>query len=173
MGYTISKALASDAEELSWLVNSAYRGDSSKQGWTTEADLLDGTRTTPELIDALLKSHETFILKYVEDQAIRGCVDLKRTATKLYLGMLTVKPSLQGKGIGKILLNEAESEARKLDCRVIYMTVISVRKELIDWYKRHGYSETGERKPFELPDERWGIPKTNLEFMVLEKVIAG
>jgi ribosomal protein S18 acetylase RimI-like enzyme len=169
MSFTISKAEPSDADNLAILVNSAYRGESSRQGWTTEADLLDGSRTAPELLSEVLNRKDTTVLKYTEDGKILGCVELKRTGTKLYLGMLTVSPALQGKGIGKLLLKVAEDHANQTRCSAIYMTVISIRKELIDWYKRHGYSETGEWKPFHFSDERWGIPKQELEFIVLEK----
>jgi ribosomal protein S18 acetylase RimI-like enzyme len=86
--------------------------------------------------------------------------------------MLSVSPTAQGKGIGKRLLTAAEDHARSKSIRSIFMTVISVRNELIDWYVRHGYRLTGERKPFVMPDERWGIPKQSLEFVVLEKNIA-
>ncbi len=171
MTFNISKAVISDAQSLNTLVNSAYRGDSSRQGWTTEADLLDGSRTSPELLEEILSKNDTTILKYTEQGTLLGCVELRRDAGKLYLGMLTVAPNLQGRGIGKILLKAAEDEAKAIACKAIYMTVISNRTELIDWYKRHGYSETGERKPFNLPDERWGIPKLKLEFIVLEKLI--
>jgi ribosomal protein S18 acetylase RimI-like enzyme len=85
------------------------------------------------------------------------------------LGMLTVRPNLQGKGIGKELLKEAEDEAQRQNCPSIFMTVISVRQELIDWYVRHGYQLTGEKKPFAFTDPRFGQPKTKLEFVVLEK----
>ena len=83
--------------------------------------------------------------------------------------MLTVRPNLQGKGIGKELLNAAETEAKNQSCTSIFMTVISVRKELIEWYMRHGYQLTGERKPFAFTDPRFGQPKMKLEFVVLEK----
>jgi len=83
--------------------------------------------------------------------------------------MLSVAPNTQGKGIGKKLMAAAEDHARSLGIATIFMTVISVRKELIDWYVRHGYQLTGERKPFVVPDTRWGIPKQQLEFVVLEK----
>jgi ribosomal protein S18 acetylase RimI-like enzyme len=172
MSFSISKAAVVDAAELNDLVNSAYRGDSSRQGWTTEADLLDGSRVTPDLMAEILAKSDTTILKYVEDGKILACVELRNTSGKLYLGMLTVSPTLQGKGIGKVMLQAAEAEAKHHGCPSIFMTVISVRKELIDWYKRHGYSETGERKPFNMPDTRWGIPKTALEFIVLQKSIA-
>jgi ribosomal protein S18 acetylase RimI-like enzyme len=85
--------------------------------------------------------------------------------------MLSVAPNTQGKGIGKKLMAAAEDHARSLGITAIFMTVISVRKELIDWYVRHGYRLTGERKPFVVPDTRWGIPKQQLEFVVLEKKI--
>ena len=162
-------ATLEDAPVLSNLVNSAYRGDSSRQGWTTEADLLDGTRTDTHAIEYLLGRPGTTILKYVERATILGCVELDRKGDQLYLGMLTVQPDLQGKGIGKELLKAAEEEARKQKCTGIFMTVISVRRELIDWYIRHGYSDTGQRKPFEVPDSRWGTPKIKLEFAVLAK----
>jgi ribosomal protein S18 acetylase RimI-like enzyme len=165
----ISKATVDDATELNQLVNSAYRGDTSRQGWTTEADLLDGTRTDAAAIKALIETPDVTVLKYVEDGELRACVELKKESSKLYLGMLTVKPNLQGKGIGKLLLKSAEEEALKLKCTSIFMTVISIRKELIDWYLRHGYQFTGERKPFAFSDPRFGQPKMKLEFVVLEK----
>ena len=165
----ITNAVAADAPELDRLVNSAYRGDSSRQGWTTEADLLDGTRTDAAAIKELIETPGVTLLKYVESGEILACVELKKDNHKLYLGMLTVKPNLQGKGIGKQLLKAAEQEAIKQKCASVFMTVISVRKELIDWYVRNGYQLTGERKPFSFNDPRFGQPKIKLEFVVLEK----
>jgi len=165
----ITKATVDDATELNQLVNSAYRGDSSRLGWTTEADLLDGTRTDAADIKELIETPGITLLKYVEDGELQACVELKKEGSKLYLGMLTVKPNLQGKGIGKLLLKSAEEEALKLNCTSLFMTVISIRKELIDWYLRHGYQFTGERKPFAFNDPRFGQPKMKLEFVVLEK----
>ncbi len=167
----ITKATVVDAPELDRLVNSAYRGDSSRQGWTTEADLLDGTRTDAAAIQELIESPGITILKYVESGEILACVELKKEHDKLYLGMLTVKPNLQGKGIGKQLLKAAEEEAKRQKCFSVFMTVISVRKELIDWYLRHGYRLTGEKKPFAFNDPRFGQPKMKLEFLVMEKKI--
>jgi ribosomal protein S18 acetylase RimI-like enzyme len=165
----ISKALPTDASALNQLVNSAYRGDSSRQGWTTEADLLDGTRIDETAMRDLIEKPGTVILTYREAGELLGCVELRLQDGKLYLGMLSVKPDTQGKGIGKKLMQAAEDYARQQNITTIFMTVISVRQELIDWYIRHGYKLTGERKPFVVPDTRWGIPKTQLEFVVLEK----
>jgi ribosomal protein S18 acetylase RimI-like enzyme len=163
------KATSADAESINQLVNSAYRGDSSKQGWTTEADLLDGTRIDEAAVKELIEKADTVILKYLEADQILGCVELRQEKGKLYLGMLSVAPNTQGKGIGKKLLHAGEDYARSIGINNMVMTVISVRKELIDWYVRHGYQLTGERKPFVVPDTRWGIPKQKLEFVVLEK----
>lgn len=168
---SISIATVGDAASLNQLVNNAYRGDASRQGWTTEADLLDGTRIDEDALRQLLQQSNTTVLKYEEGNALMGCVELRRENDKLYLGMLSVQPNTQGKGIGKKLLSAAEEFAKEKKCPKIFMTVISVRKELIDWYLRHGYALTGERKPFVVPDTRWGIPKQNLEFVVLEKAI--
>ncbi|MFM9839482.1 MAG: GNAT family N-acetyltransferase [Cyclobacteriaceae bacterium] len=171
MSAQISKAILVDATAINKLVNSAYRGEGSKQGWTTEADLLDGTRIDEAALCDLIQKPDTTILLYKEENTLLGCVELRKDGPKLYLGMLSVKPNTQGKGIGKKLLAAAEVHAREHDCPKIFMTVISVRQELIDWYIRHGYQLTGEKKPFIVPDSRWGLPKQQLEFVVLEKLI--
>lgn len=167
----IIPATLEDASTLDVLVNSAYRGESGKQGWTTEADLIEGTRTDVSGLKEIIKKPGTTVLKYVENNKILACVELARTENKLYLGMLTVSPLLQGKGIGKELLYAAEQEALKQNCDTIFMQVISLRKELIDWYLRHGYVDTNERKPFLTTHPRLGQPKQQLEFVVLEKKI--
>ncbi|MCK6617239.1 MAG: GNAT family N-acetyltransferase [Cyclobacteriaceae bacterium] len=168
----ILPALPEDAPELSKLVNSAYRGDSGRQGWTTEADLIDGSRTDAELLKAVIETPGSMILKYVEDGIIIGCVELRKEEDKLYLGMLTVNPTIQGKGIGKALLKASEDEAQKQKCKAIFMNVLTVRKELIDWYIRHGYHDSGKRKPFAFTDPRFGFPKQPLEFMIMEKQLS-
>jgi ribosomal protein S18 acetylase RimI-like enzyme len=165
----ISIATLEDITGLLDLVNNAYRGDSSRNGWTTEADLLDGIRTDKESLTAMIQIPHAVILKYVdEQQQLQGCVFLQQENDQLYLGMLTVNPLLQGKGIGKKLLQASEEYAINQKCHSIVMTVISVRNELIQWYERHGFHHTGEKKPF--PDDpRFGIPKQPLEFIVMKK----
>jgi ribosomal protein S18 acetylase RimI-like enzyme len=167
--FKIEKATSRDATRLSELVNSAYRGEYSRQGWTTEADLLDGTRTDEAALQEVIARPDTVILKYVEGEKILGCVELSLAEKSLYLGMLTVEPNLQNKGIGKLLLKAAEEFARKNQCPMIYMTVISARSELIEWYQRRGYVDTGKRKPFAFSDPRFGQPRHPLEFMVMVK----
>lgn len=167
----ISPATADDDIALEQLINSAYRGESGKRGWTTETDLLDGTRTDAELIRRIISDSNSLLLKAVDNEGILGCVELRQEGDKLYLGMLTVRPDLQGRGIGKALMLEAESEAARRNCKAIFMTVLAPRTELIAWYVRQGYQDTGKRKPFAFTDPRFGTPKTALEFAVLEKEI--
>lgn len=168
----IAKAVAEDIASLNTLINSAYRGQSSKKGWTTEAHLLEGGRTTEaELLEIIQETTNT-ILKYSDNGKIIGCVLLKTKANELYLGMLTVSPDLQNSGIGKKLLHQAEVFAAEMRLPKIIMTVISVREELIAWYKRNGYVDTGAREPFPVSDVFNPTTQEPLEFMVLEKVIA-
>jgi len=163
-------SISSEADILSLvtLVNSAYRGDSSKRGWTTEADLLDGIRTDEEGIKKMIQQPGSVILKCMIENQLVGCVYLQKQEDFLYLGMLTVSPELQASGIGKELLNASEQYAYSQHCNTIIMTVITVRKELIQWYERRGYHQTPERRPFP-NDPRFGIPKQPLEFLVMEK----
>ncbi len=167
----ITKATHCDIMQLETLINSAYRGESSKKGWTTEADLLGGIRTDVDTLKQMMAKPDALILKYChEHNQITGCVYLEKKHNKMYLGMLTVSPILQAKGIGKKLLFAAEEHAHKLNCAAMQMTVISIREELIKWYERHGYFKTGATEPFP-SDEKFGIQKQPLEFIVMEKNI--
>ncbi|MBI1768784.1 MAG: GNAT family N-acetyltransferase [Bacteroidetes bacterium] len=167
----ISKATLEDIPALNKLVNSAYRGDTSRKGWTTEADLLDGTRTDENAINDFFSEQGSTILKFVDEGKIIGCVRLLKHGSQLYLGMFAVDPTVQNAGIGKKILLAAEEEARRQNCKSIDMTVISERKELIDWYKRNGYVEVGEKKPMVFDNPCGGIPKKDLYFITLEKFI--
>jgi ribosomal protein S18 acetylase RimI-like enzyme len=168
----ISKATLEDIPQIVALLNSAYRGESSKQGWTTEADLIAGDqRTDMASVNKVMNEPGSVILKYTDEKnKIIGTVNLQEHDRGLYLGMFAVSPALQGGGIGKQLLKAADGYAKEVGVATIYMSVVSVRKELIDWYKRHGYSETGERKAFE-QDEVTGKHLQKLEFIILEKNI--
>jgi len=159
-----------DIPSLVALMDSAYRGENSKQGWTSEADLFVGERRTDEAtVGNLVKKPGAVFLKYVNEQdEMEGCVFLHKKENKLYLGMFSVSPKAQGKGIGKKLLSAADEYAIKQNCRLIYMTVITVREELIAWYERNGYQRTGRVLPFPI-DERYGVPTQPLEMLVLEK----
>jgi ribosomal protein S18 acetylase RimI-like enzyme len=167
----ITKATINDISELNILVNSAYRGESSKKGWTTEEHLLGGIRTDEMGLLQTFQNEKVTILKYTENDKIIGTVSLEKQGEKLYLGMLTVSPELQGGGVGKQLLKAAEDFAKEEKIPKIIMTVISVRAELIAWYERHGYVRTGEKKPFPMDDPNFGLPKEFLEFVVLEKLL--
>ncbi|MFV5689671.1 GNAT family N-acetyltransferase [Flavobacterium sp. ZT3R25] len=168
----ITKATVKDVSRLNTLINSAYRGESSKKGWTTEANLLEGLRTTEQELTETIQNKKNTILKFTENEQIIGCVLLMEKTQQLYLGMLTVSPELQNSGVGKKLLQQAEIHASGLGLPKIVMTVISVREELIAWYKRNGYADTGAREPFPASDAHIPIANQSLEFIVLEKKMA-
>lgn len=167
----ITIATLEDVSELNKLINSGYRGEFSKKGWTTEANILEGSRTNEAELKEIISTNENKLLKFTEDNQIIGCVLLVEKEQQLYLGMLTVSPMLQNSGIGKKLLQQAEVHAQALGLPKIVMTVISMRTELIDWYKRHGYIDTGNREPFPVSDIHISIVEQPLEFIVLEKKI--
>lgn len=170
------KAEEQDVAALHKLVESAYRGDSAKRGWTHEADLLGGQRTDLEALREIVQDRNQTILLAMDGQNIDGCVQLVRVKEGLaYLGLLTVDPDRQAGGLGKILLNAAELYvSENWQAQTIEMTVIRQRADLIAYYERRGYALTGERRPFPLDDPRYGLPTTQeLEFVVLRKEIAG
>ena len=128
---TITAAEIKDIPSLGALMDSAYRGENSKQGWTSEADLFIGEKRTDEAtVSSLIIKPGAVFLKYINEEGdIEGCVFLHKKDNKLYLGMFSVSPSAQGKGIGKKLLDAADDYARKQSCTLIYMTVITIREE--------------------------------------------
>ena len=165
-----------DLEAVAALVNSSYRGDSSRQGWTTEADFLGGQRTDPATLRAELASHPDAVMLTLRDEPggeLLGSVWLEpKSATLWYLGMLTVRPTAQDRWLGRTLLAEAESFAAARGARRMRMSVIGVRDTLIAWYQRRGYELTGETLPFPYGDARFGEPlREDLGFVVMEKVL--
>ncbi|WP_213600893.1 GNAT family N-acetyltransferase [Pseudoxanthomonas japonensis] len=173
---TFRAATAADIPALVSLVTSAYRGDISKQGWTTEADMLDGQRIDAEVLRKdIERPRSRIVLAERGDGDLLACAHVAEEDGAGYFGMFSVRPDLQGGGVGKAVLAEAERVAREeWALPAMRMTVIDIRDELIAFYERRGYVRTGIKKPFPYGDERYGIPKRDdLRFEVLEKPLTG
>ena len=172
MALTFRFAEARDVAAIVTLVESAYRGDASRAGWTTEAELLDGQRTDVRAVESVLAAPGSAMLLAETDGQLAGSCHLDRHAgAEVYLGMFAVQPGSQGQGWGRQILAEAERVAR-LDwgASTMTMTVIAQRPELIAWYRRRGYLPTGETRPFPYGEERAGLPRrSDLHFVVLAK----
>ena len=164
-------ATLADIDAIVALVTSAYRGDASRAGWTTEADLLDGNRIDPEVLRADLARPRSRVLLVEADDGLHACAHVADEDGAGYFGMFAVRPGLQGGGLGKRLLAECERiVGDEWGLPVMRMTVIDVRDELIAFYQRRGYRRTGQFKPFLYGDARFGQPKRDdLRFEVLEK----
>lgn len=168
-------AVAADAPAVVALVNSGYRGESSKRGWTTEADLLGGQRTDDDKMREMIAEKDSRVeLAFADDGGLLGCVNLRREPDgSCYLGMLTVDPARQAGGLGKEIMVRSEALAREWGCARMRMTVISVRAELIAFYERRGYAKTGRTEPFPEGDPRFGLPKVSgLTFVELVKPLS-
>jgi GNAT superfamily N-acetyltransferase len=157
------------------LVESSYRGDASRVGWTTEADLLDGQRTDGDAVASAVASESSVVLLMLDESGVLvSCCHLEqRPDAVAYFGMFAVRPGMQGGGIGASLLTAAEDYVRtEFGATSMEMTVIAQRTELIAWYERRGYDRTGQTRPFPYGDERFGIPRRDdLHFVVLTKTL--
>ncbi|WP_301749214.1 GNAT family N-acetyltransferase [uncultured Erythrobacter sp.] len=161
---SITPASPTDAPALKALLEAAYRGDSARQGWNHEADILDDERTAPGEIEAMLADPAVTILTARDDDQLIGCVAVTIKGTALgYLGMLCVAPDLQSAGLGRRLLDAAEDHGRAHGIAAMEMTVIDIRAALIAWYERRGYARTGETRPFPV------LRDPPVTFVVLEK----
>ena len=166
-------ATPADADAVIALVESAYRGNASRAGWTTEADFLDGRRTGPDDVLAQIARPRSRILLAEREGQLLACAHAAVEDGAGYFGMFSVQPGLQNTGIGKVMLAEAERIAREdWQLPTMRMTVIDIRAELIAWYERRGYRRTGITRPFPYGDARFGIPKRDdLRFEILEKIL--
>lgn len=158
------------------LVNSAYRGEGAQAGWTTEAGYIDGQRIDLDSLRQDLAEAPNAVLLTLRDEAdgpLLGCVWVEpdaETPDAWYLGMLTIRPDLQDRQLGRALLAQGEAYARDRGARRVRLTVVHLRDTLIAWYQRRGYALTGETKPFPV-GERFGRPQRELSFVVLEKTL--
>jgi ribosomal protein S18 acetylase RimI-like enzyme len=165
-------AVSSDAADITTLVNRAYRGEASRQGWTTEADLLDGRRTTETDVVQMINTPDAAMLLCERDHQLIGSIHLERVDDHVHLGMFVVDPVLQSRGIGKQLLAEAEQQARqRWHVAKAVMHVIACRQELIAFYERRGYARTGQFQPFPENPAVWAPKVERLQLEVLEKSI--
>jgi ribosomal protein S18 acetylase RimI-like enzyme len=170
-GLAFRAADSGDVATIVALVQSAYRGDASRAGWTTEADLLDGQRTDElEIRDVIAAPRALMLLAESAGECVGCCkVELLRGDAASF-GLFAVRPTLQGRGVGRALVAEAERVAVRDGARAMRMTVIRQRAELLHFYARLGYRPTGEVAPFPYGDARAGIPRRpDLEFVLLEK----
>ncbi|MFH9086578.1 GNAT family N-acetyltransferase [Streptomyces sp. NPDC017673] len=170
-GLTFRDATDADVDALVALIESAYRGDSSRAGWTTEADLLEGQRTDPQGVLEVIKAPDSRLLTVERDGRVVACCQLEHRGDHAYFGMFAVSPALQGAGLGKTVMAEAERLARETwGVTEMQMTVIAQREDLIAWYERRGYRRTGRTQPFPYGDERFGVPqRADLRFELLVK----
>ena len=169
-----TRARAADVPALVELINGAYRGESSRRGWTTEADLVGGQRIDAATLEDIIAAPDQALLVVRAQSGLFACAHIRRLADGgAYLALLTVRPALQGSGMGRRMLAAAERyAAATFGARVMEITVVRDREELVAWYERRGYAPTGEPQPFPYNDERFGVPKREgLTMLVMRRAL--
>lgn len=110
-----------------------------------------------------------FMFKVVDTESsqIIGCVQTEFKNDTVNVGMLCVQPNLQGRGIGKIIIDQVDAFAKNRGCKWSRIVVIGQRKELLEFYQRRGYKLTGEKIPWD--NEGVGNPLVPIELLLLKK----
>ena len=170
----IRHAVAADAPAIAARVQSAYRGEGARRGWTTEAQLIPGERISPAEVAVLIARPDSAILLAEERATLAGCVHVEAAGGVGHLGLLAVDPELQTGGLGRRLVAAAEALARgPFGAGEMRMQVVHSRGELIAWYERLGYARTGETAPFPFANADLGLPpEVDLHFVVLARRLA-
>jgi GNAT superfamily N-acetyltransferase len=132
----IRDATSSDAEAITDLVNRAF---------LVERFFVDGDRTSLAETSRLLETGK-FLLAEIGGHVV-ACVYVELRGERRYFGMLSVDPSRQGEGLGRLLVAAAEDRCRHEGCREMEIHVVDLRQELPPIYRRLGYIEVGT-EPF-------------------------
>jgi len=163
----LEKAQKDQVREICDLVNFAYRGE---EGWTRETDIVQGNRSTESEIESAVSNPDTHLLVAKKGKELVSCICVEKEAGNACISLFAVHPRLQGKGVGKNILNMTEKFVLdELDISKFIMVVVSQRPELISYHERRGYVRTGnvEGYPVHL---NVGIPKVKgLTVEFLEK----
>jgi ribosomal protein S18 acetylase RimI-like enzyme len=170
----IRSATLADVRELEPLIRFAYRGGKEKVSWTNEHKLVKGPRISEDELKEIIASSDKTILVAEEKAGNRsnllGCILVEKQDDEAYIGMLAVDPDRQSAGVGKLLLQSAEMHATGIfDCETAKMWILAGRDELLAWYKRMGYEETGETEPFLPPESGVTALVEGLHFQVIKK----
>jgi ribosomal protein S18 acetylase RimI-like enzyme len=170
----IRPARPGDAGALTELIRSAYRGDTSRSGWTSEADLVEGERINASQVRAMIGDSGSLMLVGESQTGILACCQLQNRGSGLaYFGTFAVAPQDQGAGLGRQLMAEAEHQAvTAFAAHRLEMTVLAQQDKLIAYYERRGFRRTGQTRPFPA-DPRYARPlRDDLYFVVLIKDLA-
>jgi ribosomal protein S18 acetylase RimI-like enzyme len=169
--YRFDFATIGDVPALALLIERAYRGPEAAKGWTNEASLLTGPRSSPAEIEGLVRDPGARFVTAFSDERMAACALIKREGDGAYFGMFAIDPDAQGGGLGKLMMARCEEAARELwGAGFVRLQVISLRDQLIQWYERRGYVQTGEREPFPF-ETATGALRTDFDLVVLKKAI--
>lgn len=163
----LERATNDQAEEISNLVNLAYRGP---LGWTKETHIVTGERSNIAEVQGYLSDPMSYLLVASDNGEIKACICIEENGDCAYIGFFAVHPMCQGVGVGKEILSQAERFAiNELKLKKFKMAVVSQRSELISFYERRGYVKTGEIQEYPV-HLNVGVPlESGLTIEYLEK----
>lgn len=165
--FRLERAQPSQSDAICDLVNLTYRGNA---GWTRETHIVQGNRTNRNEIALAMTNPDAHFFVVNKNQQLASCIYVVKEENSAYIGFFSVHPGLQGKGIGKHVLQQAEAFAvTTMGVMKFVMFVVSQRPELIAFYERRGYVRTGRVETYPL-HLGIGVPKVSgLTIEYLEK----
>jgi predicted N-acetyltransferase YhbS len=129
----IRVAVLADAEKITSVINAAFR--------IVEGFFVDGDRIK---LDEVQRSFATgAFLVAVDDDRVIGCVYVESRGERAYLGLLSVDPECQQKGLGSRLMTAAEAYCAQGGARFMDIYIVNLRTELPPFYRQRGYVENG------------------------------
>lgn len=85
------------------------------------------------------------------------------------LGRFSIRPDLQSKGLGRMIMNAGLEAMRKAGYTVCSILVFENRDNVLRWYEKLGFKDTDERYPFVPPANTTVINEAN--FVLMKKTL--
>ena len=168
-------AQSADITKLVDLINSAYRQQHGNS-WTSEAEIVTGQRINASQLEHALSQDHFQLWIALQDEQIVACIGLTFNLYDVEIGTFCITPHFQNQGIGKQVLDFAENYVRqkiRLEHQHLndfVMWVLSARTELIAYYERRGYVQTGSVDDYPLNADV-GRPMIDLHLIEMRKAI--
>ncbi len=133
LAISVRRAHADDSPAIAALVNRAYQ---------VESFFVDGERTNAAEIAEMSRTGAFLVLEQARGE-LAAAVFVDSHGDSAYIGMLSVSPDMQGRGLGKRLVRIAEALGEAMGCSSVGLKIVNLREDLGRWYRSLGYEEVG------------------------------
>jgi len=103
--------------------------------------------TRGNFLDSLASGYPAWVMR-AHDGRLAGYFLLMNAVDELHILNITVRPDLQGSGLGRVLLNKVVALARAENMQSVLLEVRPSNQRALDVYRHVGFVQIGVRKNY-------------------------